>query len=492
MDNLPQELINRMVYYLERYEGQSQLPVLQQQSREPSKFPPYATLSTPWKEAVERITFHSLRIKTDELGHFKAIVTGDRCKYLTNLSYTILLPEYSEEACSRVESDVEKRLNDESFSRGIYSLFCILKAWENDGVQTALRLELPYRNAFSPTDLRLDNKSQLKLEIAMRKRGKDIFERRFERSFLRLLQPGLLPKLRNLQYLNIRGNSPRKLAPSIGPDLAASLLNLKDISWEFGDCDNQPASVRSDNRVAFAEALKPTRLRQRPTAEIIFYHEIPFDERFTGPSLIPSGFSYDPFSAGLRSFSQHLTALTLSAHLDSTLFWPSDNETKAVAPIWPFLQTFDVTFNMVAPSGQWYFTGPRPADHEGDDPAEGIIGDSSSDSNYTNYREHSDPLTINPLLAALAKAVQKMPVLEHFMLTSELGDGKGKFHISYHAPGRPADWGDRNDDDLRVRRVYYEVGAVWRPDDEIMQGLRGAGREKFGEEVVERFLDSQY
>ncbi|KAF7510843.1 hypothetical protein GJ744_005943 [Endocarpon pusillum] len=492
MDNLPQELINRIVYYLERYEGQSQLPVLQQQSRGPSRFPPYATLCRHWKEAVELITFHSLRIKSDELVHFQAIVTGNRCKYLTHLNYRILLPEYSEEACGRVESDDEKWLNDEAFTRGIYNLFSVLKLWENEGVQTALRLELPYSNAFSPTDLRLDNKSQLKLEVAMRKRSKDIFERRFERSFLRLLQPGLLPRLRNLQYLNIRGNSSRKLAPSIGPDLAASLLNLKDISWEFGDCDSQPASVRSDNRVTFAEALKQTQLRQRPTAEIVFYHEVPFDQRSTGPSLIPSGFSYDPFSAGLRTFSQNLTALALSAHLDSTLFWPSDKEPKAVAPIWPFLQTLDVTFNMVTPSGEWYFTGPRPEDHEDDDPAEGIIGDDSSDSNYTNYREHGDPVTINQLLAALAKAVQKMPVLEHFMLTSELGYGKGKYHISYHAPGRSADWGDENDDDLRVRRVYYEVGAVWRPDEEIMQGLRGAGREKFGKEVIERFLDSQY
>lgn len=364
--------------------------------------------------------------------------------------------------------------------------------WESDGVQTALRLELPYMNAFSPTDLRLSNREQIRLEVTMRKRGKDIFERRFEMSFLRLLEPGLLPNLANLQRLCIRGNSSRKLAPSIGPDLAASLLNLKDISWEFGDCDDQPASVRSDNRVAFVEALKLNPLRQRSTAEIIFYHDFPFDQRSTGESLIPSGFSYDPFSAGLRTFSQNLTSLTLSARLDSTFFWPSDNNTKTVAPFWPFLQTLDVTFDMVTPSGEWYFTGPRPEDHEHDNRAQGNIGDSSGDSDYTNCREHGDPATINPLLAALAKAVQKMPVLEHFMLTSELGNHKGRFHISYYAPGRLAERGDKSDDDLRVRRIYYEVGAVWRPDDETMQGLRGAGREKFGKEVIERFLESQY
>ena len=429
MDNLPQELINRIVYHLERYEGQSQLPVFEQQSGRSSKFPPYSTLSRPWKEAIELVTFNNLRLKSNELGLFRAIMTGNRRRFLSNLSYEILLPEYSEEACGRVESDDEKRVNDESFTQGIRNLFSILKVWESEGVQTALRLELPFMAAFSPTDLRLDNKSQLRLEITMRKRKKDIFERRFEQSFLRLLEPGQLPNLANLQRLSIRGNSPRKLAPSIGPDLAGLLFNLRDISWEFGDCIDQPASVRGDNRVAFVEALKLTLLRPRSTAEIIFYHELPFDQRTTGQSIIPPGFDYDPFSAGLRTFSQNLTSLTLSAHLDSTFFWPSANDTKAVTPIWPFLQTLDVTFNMVTPSGQWYFTGQRPAYHDRDDPVRGNIGDSSGDSNYTNYREHGDPATISQLLAALAKAVQMMPVLEHFMLTSELGNHKGRFHI---------------------------------------------------------------
>ena len=256
MDNLPQELINRIVYYLKRYEGQSQYPVRRRQSREPSNFQLYATLSRPWKKAVELVTFHSLGIKSNELSHFHAIMTGNRRKFLTNLSYEILLPEYCKEARDRVESDDEKRLNDESFTQSIYNLFSILKVWESEGVQTALRLELPHKNAFSPTDLHFSNKVQRRIEMTNRERGKDIFERRFEMSFLRLLEPSLLLNLANLQRLCIRGNNVRKLAPSIGPGLAGSLPNLKDIFWEFGDCDNQPASLRSDNRIAFVEALK--------------------------------------------------------------------------------------------------------------------------------------------------------------------------------------------------------------------------------------------
>jgi hypothetical protein len=125
------------------------------------------------------------------------------------------------------------------------------------------------------------------------------------------------------------------------------------------------------------------------------------------------GLICDPFSAALRTFSQNFTALTLSAHIDSTLFWPSPGEENAIVPTWPHLKTLDVTFGLVAPSGDWYFTGPRPADNEENDVAI---------REYLNwgYRLHPDPKTFDPFLAAFAKAVAKMPVLKFFILISKL------------------------------------------------------------------------
>lgn len=87
-----------------------------------------------------------------------------------------------------------------------------------------------------------------------------------------------------------------------------------------------------------------------------------------------------------------------------------------------------------------------------------------------------------------------MPVLEYFMLTSELQGATGRLHISYHAPGKKAEWGDESPEGLGRRRVYYvcEVGKVWVPESETAEGLRGAGSEKFGGEVIDRLLGSQY
>jgi hypothetical protein len=87
-----------------------------------------------------------------------------------------------------------------------------------------------------------------------------------------------------------------------------------------------------------------------------------------------------------------------------------------------------------------------------------------------------------------------MPILEYFMLTSELMGDTGKLHISFHAPGRKADWPDERHEDVGSRRIYYvcEVGKLWVPEPATAEGLRSAGVRKFGGEAVERYLGSQY
>ncbi|KAF1839659.1 hypothetical protein BDW02DRAFT_5450 [Decorospora gaudefroyi] len=87
-----------------------------------------------------------------------------------------------------------------------------------------------------------------------------------------------------------------------------------------------------------------------------------------------------------------------------------------------------------------------------------------------------------------------MPVLEYFMLTSELTGEPGRLHISYHAPGNEAEWGDKGPEDIHCRRIYYacEIGKGWVPEPETAEGLRGTGMEKFGGEVIERYLGSLY
>jgi hypothetical protein len=507
MDTLPQEVIDRIVYYTERYEGQQHQPPLLQfyespsEPREaspsleqfdespsellgspgsgPSKYPPYATLSRSWKAAIEIITFHDLDIKSTELDTFKAIVTGNRRKYLTELKFSVVLPEYAEEAYRRVEDEEEQRINDEAFTKGIRELFCVLKAWEDEDVQSALRLEFSPRPAYSPTDSRLSHKMYFT-------RNGDIGCLRWKTSLLRIVQPDILPTLLNVQTLHIKYNGLRKLAPRVGPDLATLLPNLEHIFWKLeDDADSQLVGVRSDNRVAFVEVLKRLQLRRCFNADIEFHSLYRSDQRVPAcPSIVPPGLTYDPLSAGLRLFSQNLTSLTLGVQVDSTLFWPSDDESDAAAPTWPHLRELEVEFNMVSPSGAWYFTGTLPADY--DPISKGIFFD-DGETDHTNYREYVDD-TLHPFLCAFTKALKHMPLLERYELSCKLHVTKGSFHMCYYAPGEAADEGDEDEDDVKFRRLYFEGGKEWRPDHEIMQGLRCAGEEKFGGRIIEKFF----
>jgi hypothetical protein len=79
------------------------------------------------------------------------------------------------------------------------------------------------------------------------------------------------------------------------------------------------------------------------------------------------------------------------------------------------------------------------------------------------------------------------------MLTSDMVGKTGKLHISYHAPGQRAEWGDEDPEDSEHRRIYYacETG-VWVPEPKTSEGLKRAGVQKYGGEAIERYLGSQY
>jgi hypothetical protein len=155
--------------------------------------------------------------------------------------------------------------------------------------------------------------------------------------------------------------------------------------------------------------------------------------------------TYDPFSASIRTISHNLNILNVRARIDSTLFWPSRDEANVTTPEWRFLRKLCVTFNMVAPTGAWYFEGEYDPDE--DDPLPGEvdtdnemdIDDHDEEINYSNFRDVPEPRMINPLVLALSQAVPKMPVLEHMNLSCSIRGST--FRIAYYRPDLNADLG---------------------------------------------------
>ncbi|CAE7028408.1 hypothetical protein PTNB73_01412 [Pyrenophora teres f. teres] len=267
--------------------------------------------------------------------------------------------------------------------------------------------------------------------MAQRKRGLDIFGKRWVNSYLHLSRPEMIPTLSSIVFLRLQGHISRKVAPVVGPGLAAVLTNLRSFYWEFGEVDDE--SINVESRASFARMLEQTKLEKCSAAEISFTQDSAEDHRVAEPLHIPIGALYDPFSASLRIFSQNLTSLVLDGYVDSTLFWPSSLETSST-PSWPNLRKLKVFFNMAAPSGEWYFDGT---------PGEIV----------EQFRDHEDAKTLDPFITAVAKAVQKMPVLEEFLLETELGYGIGYWEVSYYAPGIKADWDENKDDAKKLFEV---------------------------------------
>jgi hypothetical protein len=411
-----------------------------------SALPPYATISTQWKEAVEFIAFHQLDIRSEDIGDRRTIVTRNRCKYLRNLNYSILLPEYPEGQGNRMESSEEQQVNNDKFTDSIAEIFSTLRQCEDAGVLSELRFNLAAPK--SPSDC-YDS------------------EIRYATAYLTLPGVDRLPTVSRISYFQMQGNYSRRISPSVALQLMSVLPGLKHIYAEFYEESAQLAAI--ERKFIFARSLERTKLPARSVAMFNFHQEAPFDHREATSSSLPQGALFDLFSASLRVFSQNLTTFILDAYVDWTLFWPSIHESCAM-PSWPSLEKLKISFNPFAPSGAQYFVG------------------TSRDEEDTQYMQHGNRDTLGPFLIAFAKAMQQMPVLESFMLECEIGYDVGFFELFYYAPSVKADWRlDSGDEDtMTVRRLYYTVGDVCRPDAFVEETLRNVGRERHGPELIER------
>lgn len=205
-----------------------------------------------------------------------------------------------------------------------------------------------------------------------------------------LLNPDSLPELVSMRSLRVevgafycsssypgRKWASSKLDLRILVDLIIKLPNLQSLSCAMGGDEWSPRLLESlpatyylrdwegprrDSRNDFASALQanykhiPKGLR---CANLDFLFPIEaaedIDHRTSMPDII-SPAPYVPISSSLRLLSSHLRQLQLRVSADQTLFWP---EGEASIPAWPQLESLEVMFHPVSPSGTWYFEGPK-------------------------------------------------------------------------------------------------------------------------------------
>ncbi|KAH7419634.1 hypothetical protein BKA64DRAFT_699660 [Cadophora sp. MPI-SDFR-AT-0126] len=154
---------------------------------------------------------------------------------------------------------------------------------------------------------------------------------------------------------------------------------------------------------------------------------VQLDQGVALPDLVMS-LTSDPLSAALRVYSQNLFTWEVLGVVDQTLFWPGEDEGGSM-PFWPRLRILKVIFHSAAPSGRWYFEGPKGEGRTDEGfkiedrhypPVEKQEGDDEWDDQSGQYENTSPNMfrtkpidgEVESLLGAFAKALDVMPVLE--------------------------------------------------------------------------------
>lgn len=229
-----------------------------------SDLPRLSALSRTWQFIIERYTMRNIYIKSTDLQEFSRIfVHPNRRAALINLSYDVVLPAYSDRQCARFETDRDKRRNNESLTDAVHSLFSLLHSWDEearmqgDDTSSYQRPEVAGRisltlDAHSPMDVdrrkHVDVGAQRSEALEPHSRM-DLFEHRYERSFLRILRcDKLLPVSRIRGFQVERLCHRRRIEGASLAGVAAKIPNLESIVWAVNDDEKFYEALRQENR----------------------------------------------------------------------------------------------------------------------------------------------------------------------------------------------------------------------------------------------------
>ena len=136
IESLPQELVSLIASFLERKDDED--------------FPPPEPAAA--KFAVECRTFASIGLKSTELSHRAQTLTGHRRVFISTLSFDVVLPEYSDHRCAKIETEKEMHANNETFTYAMQALFDLLKTWEPETYEQSPSFALAISAISSPMD----------------------------------------------------------------------------------------------------------------------------------------------------------------------------------------------------------------------------------------------------------------------------------------------------------------------------------------------------
>ncbi|KAH7400508.1 hypothetical protein DE146DRAFT_611441 [Phaeosphaeria sp. MPI-PUGE-AT-0046c] len=487
-------------------------------------------VSTRFRSAAENCASghrqHVVKYPTEK--RFLARYSGFRHRYIKEIHFTVRVPlaDY-ERGCQR-ERLSEQNARDSAFTDQVRELFVALV---KVGLQAGARNPGTYHLSI------LCSSRHVLPDVCPH--GDHAYRR------THLLEHDTMPILGSVRSLELQNVEPGiKLGYRVLLDLITHFPNLENIAFHTGTDDWTPSyerepallypweydGLRRDTRHDFSDAMAnwtiPCNLK-RVNLDFICSRGMTGADGVhhwhSQPNLVSPAIA-DPFSRSLHVLSHHLREIILRAQIDESFFWPHDDST----PTWPNLEQFFIMFHMVAPSGSWYFEGPRgegrdlsghaldedsyPSDNDDEDYCPSDERDRSFEE-YTTFWFRVSPniKVLRPLLLGFAKAAANMPTLKQAVLWAPLKwypDGDDDYDgamfdyfqgpdnaysdefawgVAYCCPGEYA-FIETNDNrpKCKIRHLGWEVGN-WRPDPSLAEAFREIGRAEHGNDLDEVF-----
>lgn len=516
MDRLPQELLDQVSSYLD-----------------PEHLKHTLTVSRAFQVAAEKYSgaYNDFELNKETAHRFVNTFGGRRLGYLQHIAFRTTLPALEKKldwnSCPQGhpvrDSQDELRAADESFTDQIEFLFSIVKKTED-----LARSE------------KVHGKVQLTLYTPVRyvDRLNCSIQRAYVSWRVHLLEPESLPNLTSIHTLRLENGVKFSFDVEYGPrclhkvdmrimlDLSNKFPNLAALHCNIGGdewlgCNEDYrqryitkdwAGPRRDSRHDLARALDtaPT-LRLRVARLDFLFPMAPEFEQIEPFSNLVSPARHDPLSSSLRVLSYQLRRFSLTALIDPTLFWTD----KGAPPFWPNLEALHVMFQIVSPSGDWYFDF---SDKGGSKQGYEIRGTdyppyAETELDRANHRHHdeidwndllqgkertvpNDDMLV-PLLQSFARATTGMPRLKQAMLwapvrSNAMGQYKkkkgiytnqvwGLVYTSANAEGFMDCPGHQAES---KRKLWWQV-ANWRPDRETHEMLSRIGKGEHDDDIDE-------
>ena len=250
MNSLSQEIIDSIIGHLWQEENHWSKYETATRGKDDS-VAGYACLSRSFQHAVERLTFRDIKIKSTEFEHFRyAFQNTNKCRqaFLKGLYMTIILPEYEDKYCARMEREPDQQVNNKVFTEAIATLFDFLSGWKSTGESTVetpkILLDIGALSfsddGYRPQQYDTEGKRRYSIESI----DGDIGNERWRRSYLAI---DSLDKIKDVQCISQfrcrqyprscprSATGSRSFEPASIARLATKLSQLECMDWVFRD-----------------------------------------------------------------------------------------------------------------------------------------------------------------------------------------------------------------------------------------------------------------